>query len=1204
MDKRTIKIFISSPGDVLYERQIAKRVISKLGKDLASSVKLEALLWEDMPLQVTTSFQEGIDQIANANIVDIAVFILWSRLGSPLAKTFTKSNGSYYKSGTEYEFDMMYAANQKSGTPSILAYIKNAPITEAISKFTQTIDFEEIGKQQKEAQRFIREKFYDPETKTTYGAYHMFEESTSFEQKLTEHLRFLIIKEIGHEVLPVEWEGNPYVGLRSFSYEENAIFYGRRHTINKIEEELSHFLPDKTPSLFILGESGSGKSSLVRAGLLPDIIEFGWIENAKWKWFDLMPNQFRGDVYNGISAKLVEAFPILKEKSIGNDLISGKEINFDHLSDILPDNKSESVLLFIDQFEEIFTDPLITEEERVKTFHLLNGIASIKKVWLILTMRNDFYHKFISYPVLSELRNKSIIYDLPKILHSELQEIVDEPAKKAGLKWEINDRGTPLNKTIIHDINSGIDDLPLVEFALSELYNLRGEDNVLTYKAYEEIGKIDGAVVKYVDNFYNTLSEDEKVIFYRILSALITPSIESKDSYVRKTALLNDLQKSEQHKHLIDRLIDKHILVSGKDATGNATVFIVHEILISSWQVIQNWVKQEKGLIETNNHYENLAKYWVDHGKSKNDLLNKKKTIKESEYFLFEWEGNCSKNVLDFLYSSIKKRIRKDLPLAIFALLLVIANALSSFLESNEFFKIVTITSALALENKVLMNIMLLLIFTYSVWKKIKAAPVFYTINVSLIVWSAFLIMSIIYSYLSITQKISNNVDVDSWDYIDYLVLPVISLIKLTLAIFKKRKFSKRKFSSNESGFKRPGAIFNWKIKITPTRIVLLLIVGIIIAGMWFSIHDKQKKIDESNKKIDDIYNHIEAASSDIPSDLRIYIYKSRLDYLTNTKGYIGKMVLDELSNDFFDKSYFNDSIDILNYQYALCQYYLGDPGYDPDLVISSPYLPAQKLAINITFELGMLDDCRKLLKKYKESLKNTEGLSLDYFDENLIWTAEKVSSFELVKEIYNESESIDNNKALAVYKAHALLMTGEREKALALYREQLSDNPSGLKNNLIRDFSVFRWLRFPDNEISEVERELNLDRIQINTSPKNDNNTANLAKQLTGNWKCEENGYIINWEISSNNYNLGCYLIQTTDKKTGEIYDYDITVARHRLKQVDSVIIIEEYDARNNTLLTGEIVKINEDEMQLKITGSTNPELQNKVRIYIRKPE
>jgi hypothetical protein len=388
------------------------------------------------------------------------------------------------------------------------------------------------------------------------------------------------------------------------------------------------------------------------------MIEFGWVENTKWKWFDLMPSQFRGSVYHGLLSKMGEAFPVLNEKTIGKDLLMGKEVNFGHLSDILPGKTDEAVLFFIDQFEEIFTDPLITEEERTRTFALLKGMASTHKIWLIFSMRNDFYHKFIGYPALSALKNAGIVYDLPKILHSELQEIIEEPAKKAGLKWETNEKGITLNKVIINDINKGVDDLPLIEFALSELYNLRNENNVLTYKAYEDIGKIDGAVVKYVDDFYNTLSEKEKELFPELLSALIAPSVENKHLYVRKTALLKDLQKTELHRQLIANLINSHILISGKDENGTPTVSIVHEILISSWQVIQDWIEQEKYFIDANNHYENLSKYWIEHNKSKDDLLVGRVAMKETEYFLYSWANNCTTNVKDFLLASVKRKKR------------------------------------------------------------------------------------------------------------------------------------------------------------------------------------------------------------------------------------------------------------------------------------------------------------------------------------------------------------------------------------------------------------------------------------------------------------------------------------------------------------------------------------------------------------------
>ena len=234
---KTLRIFISSPGDVVAERTIAKRVIRKLQKEFCSQVELKALLWEDMPLQSTHSFQEGIDQMINADPVDIAIFILWSRLGSPLGMRFHRTDGTPYLSGTEYEYEMMLAANKQSGHPKILAYLKNAPVHQVLTDMHDLAAIEEWTEQNKRVQNFIKENFYDKTNNTIYGAYHQFNESVTFEQKLTEHLRQLIVEKIG-EAQKVEWNKNPYVGLRSFEPDDEAIFYGRRRVVNEIEQHL------------------------------------------------------------------------------------------------------------------------------------------------------------------------------------------------------------------------------------------------------------------------------------------------------------------------------------------------------------------------------------------------------------------------------------------------------------------------------------------------------------------------------------------------------------------------------------------------------------------------------------------------------------------------------------------------------------------------------------------------------------------------------------------------------------------------------------------------------------------------------------------------------------------------------------------------------------------------------------------------------
>ena len=988
----------------------------------------------------------------------------------------------------------------------------------------------------------------------------------------------MVIEKIGHEAVPIEWEGNPYVGLRSFRYDENAIFYGRRHTINLIEEKFTRSLHDKAPCLFVLGESGSGKSSLVRAGLLPDIIEFGWVENTQWKWFDIMPSQFRGNVYNGILSKLVEAFPVLNEKAIGKDLMMGKEVNFDHLSDILPDKTDESVLFFIDQFEEIFTDPLITEEERIRTFGLLRGMASTHKIWMIFSMRNDFYHRFTAYPVLSELKNDSILFDLPKIRYSEIQEILEEPAKKAGLKWETNEQGIPLNRTILQDISSGVDDLPLIEFALSELYNLRNEHNVLTYKAYEDIGKIDGAVVKYVDNFYNTLSEKEKELFYQILSALVAPSLENKNLYVRKTALLKDLQKTELHRNLLSNLINSHILISGKDENNEATVSIVHEILISSWKVIQDWIEQEKYFIDANNHYENLSKYWTKQNKTKDNLLQGAAVMKESEYFLYSWENNCSANVKDFLFASIKRKKRKFLPWVLFFLLggciafiilcvqyLKNSPVVKELLEDLDVLAVSGGKTNIVLPN-ILTHIMMIVLLMYVAWKKIKAVPNYRTINVSLIIWSVILVLAIAIQFVS-------DVSMGHWIFIPFVLLKLIlTVIQKRETLQWKKRIFKKDFNFLSVFMDNSSAVLQRVLKAFIWLTLILLISSLAIGGYFvFDIVKKRIKYEYAYNTVDELFNRLSNISSTLPASDRIYFDRKHLEYLKKNHE-------EELK-----------SAGRQRFQYALIQYNLGHPESVLENVSVNFSSPNNlKLVIIAAFELGLFDDCRQFFDEYKKSLGNAQEQFLGELDKKVIWIAEKVGLFEMVKEILEASpnpskggESSDDS-VLDIYKAHALLMTGESEKALSLYRKQVSN----YKNEIEKDFAAFRWLGFSDTEISVIEKELHLNRINVYTHPDDDTNTA-LAIPFTGKWRYEENGTRIQWELKDNHH-LCHYLFQT--KEGDKWIDNDIAVTRYRFKQVDNKTIIEEYNARSNSVTVREIEK-NNDEVKVTDNG--------KIKIY-----
>jgi hypothetical protein len=124
---KQLRIFISSPGDVSDERERARQVVHGLRRRYSNRAELIPIFWEDLPLSAGMSFQEGIDRVLSEDAgVDIAVFILWSRLGTPIGPSLQRADGSEYRSGTERELALMLEASRMQGgrRPHLLAYTR------------------------------------------------------------------------------------------------------------------------------------------------------------------------------------------------------------------------------------------------------------------------------------------------------------------------------------------------------------------------------------------------------------------------------------------------------------------------------------------------------------------------------------------------------------------------------------------------------------------------------------------------------------------------------------------------------------------------------------------------------------------------------------------------------------------------------------------------------------------------------------------------------------------------------------------------------------------------------------------------------------------------------------------------------------------------------------------------------------------------
>jgi hypothetical protein len=501
---KTIRIFISSPGDVAVERDKSRKVVEGLQKRYAGRLRLETVLWEDLPLGAVDSFQGGIDVVLKGeNAVDIAVFILWSRLGSPLGAAIRKPDGSEYRSGTEREFELMLAARAQSPDklPEILVYVRQDDRRfKAALQEVPTDQIEEMMRQHKLAEQFIHEQFHDADTGSNLRAYHTFPEPNSFAERLKTHLRSLLDTIVMDGGLGFgSWEGSPYRGLEVFRSEHAPIFFGRDEEVCDILERLRAQAGAGCAFLLLVGASGSGKSSLARAGVLPALETDNPDDSvAEWRTAALTPGESSDGLCRGLARTLLDRIPELR----------GDDDSLDDLEQALRDGQGKALslllkracagggrgplrlVLLVDQLEELFTHPAITEAEAAAFLAALQALAVSGCVWVLATVRSDFYDRCQRFPVLMAMKGERSQIDLLPPEPSDIHRIITGPALLAGVGFEKNPGGESLDQRILNDAVGHPEALPLLEFTLAQLYEARTAEGLLTFAAYDKLNSV------------------------------------------------------------------------------------------------------------------------------------------------------------------------------------------------------------------------------------------------------------------------------------------------------------------------------------------------------------------------------------------------------------------------------------------------------------------------------------------------------------------------------------------------------------------------------------------------------------------------------------------------------------------------------------------------------------------------------------------
>ena len=664
-ERRKLRIFVSSPGDVGVERVIADRVIRRLQREYRNSIDIEPILWENLPLTPTATFQDGINALLEDAPIDVAIFILGARLGSSPGRNYVRADGTPYSSGTEYEFDMMMEAYCRSGRPQILFYKKEIHERQVLSgkDFSEA---ENIINQFKAVNKFVEEHFYDKD-KGAYVAYHLLDDkSVGFEQRLEAHLREIIEKLLPSKDAP-RWHGNPYKGLLSFGIDDEAIFFGRVNALNELERELFSRCASESPEfplVIVSGESGAGKSSFVKAGLLPDLLRTTIFPKSRVEYRIATPAQWGSCSCYGLWRLIQEILPDLPD--LPKQTFSDEQFAVT-ISTLLKNTMQKRVestglctvpLLVVDQFEEIFTHADIAEDERKRFALLLLALQKSARSLVILTIRNDFYHSLTDSDEWLSVKKNALLYDLPRMSVDEYRQVITSPVDLAGYRWERDERGVQrLDEAILDVALTERIPLPLLEFALADIVERNGDDKTLTFATYKAIGGIGGAIQKRADELFQSMSSDEKTTFFRLLGCLVTISTTG-GKCVRAEVAVKDVMADAVQRKVVDLFVANRLFAISSNGSGSATVTVAHEALISQWKVIQDWIERERQLIQARRDCESAMVKWENNNCVKELLLSSSTDLAQAEDLLLCWGVILPERLKKYIKFSFKRKYR------------------------------------------------------------------------------------------------------------------------------------------------------------------------------------------------------------------------------------------------------------------------------------------------------------------------------------------------------------------------------------------------------------------------------------------------------------------------------------------------------------------------------------------------------------------
>src|SRR6266513_4498511 len=475
---------------------------------------------------------------------------------------------------------------------------------------------------------------------------------------------------------------NPYKGLQAFRQEDQHDFFGRDALINTLTNTLAGTIQTEQPGkpdarlLAIIGARGSGKSSVMMAGLLPRLQKGGIAGSEDWTYLDPMVPGLHP--LESLALALAERLPDRSLHTLRQDLEEDSARGLHQLAMALTHHQGTRVLLCIDQFEELFTQTS-AQAEREQFLELLVTALSEPRgpVIVILTLRADFYDRVLNSSVLGPLIEQHHCAVFPMNLQ-ELRMVIEQPARLADVQLTFEG---DLVGDLLFEMQGQAEALPLLQFTLDQLFQRRC-GHQLTREAYQEIGGVKGALVRQAESTYASFpSEEHRRLARTLFLRLIEPGATEQDTTRRRAARSELLLADPKETVLLEEVSEAFIrarLVTSTTMAGTAVLEVSHEALIREWPRLAGWLQEAREDIRFQHSISEDTTSWQERGKPKERLYRGSQLVEAQAWAR---RNSPSRNELSFLQASTRAGLQYGISVVTIVLVLLATAGLAAWLR-------------------------------------------------------------------------------------------------------------------------------------------------------------------------------------------------------------------------------------------------------------------------------------------------------------------------------------------------------------------------------------------------------------------------------------------------------------------------------------------------------------------------------------------